>query len=110
MSRVKTKAFWDRHVKTFLQSGMSQRAYCLAQGLKYRSLQYHLHKKRLTGPGNSKRIEKPSTWLPLTIVDEPVKICSRGIQLQISKITIEVDGEFDTECLGNILRTVGAAC
>lgn len=90
---------------------MSQKAYCVEKGLRPRSLQYHLRKSREAGLENSKSLEKFSGWLPMTIVDEPLKSSSSGgIRLRISKISIEADQGFNPANLVQVLRTIGAVC
>ena len=110
MSKAKPKNFWDKHVKMFQESGMSQREYCRSKGLKHKSLQYHLRKHGLTQPQKPLQVEVQNEWLPITIIDEPAKVCTGGIRFQISRMTIEVEKGSDAVQLANVLRTVGAAC
>lgn len=111
MSRAKPKSFWDKHVKMFQESGMSQREYCRMKGLSLEALKYQLRKNRLTESEKShKSQESPSGWLPITVIDEPASIYTGGIRFQISRMTIEVEKGFDAVQLANVLRTVGAAC
>lgn len=111
MSRVKQKNFWNKHVKKFQESGMSQRGYCREKGLSYEALKYHIRKNRTIESGKRlKSQESSSGWLPITVIDEPAAICTGGIRFQISRMTIEVEKGFDTVQLANVLRTVGAAC
>ena len=110
MSRVKSKNFWDKHIADFQKSGMSQVEYCRTNGLKHRSLQYHLHKNQLTRSMNPKSLEKHSRWQQIEVVDEPATVCTGGIRFQISRITIEVEKGFDTVQLSNVLRAADASC
>ncbi len=115
MSRVKPKEFWDKHVEAFLKSGMSQRAYCRLKRLKHRALSYHLCKNQRTKSIQPRSPEKRgidpgTTWLPITIVDEPSHKSSGRIRLQISRITIDTDQGCDGALLAHVLRAVGAAC
>jgi len=111
MNRVKQKNFWDRHIKMFQESGMSQRGYCREKGLSYEALKYHLRKNRTIETERSlKKPDSSNRWLPITVIDEPSAVCTGGIRFQISRMTIEVEKGFDAVQLANVLRTVGAAC
>jgi hypothetical protein len=110
MSTVRSKASWEQHVTAFQESGMSQREYCRVKGLKPKSLQYHLRKKRRAGAENPPTLEKHHGWLPITVVDEPEKSGPGGIRFHISRITIEADRGFDQAILANMLRAAGAVC
>ena len=110
MSRVKPKEFWEKHVLAFHKSKMSQREYCRKKGLKHRSLHYHLRRNRLTEPVNSHSLEKHSGWLPMTVIDEPTRVNSGGVRIQISRITIDAEQGCDGTLLANMLRAVGAVC
>jgi len=103
--------FWDRHIKMFQESWMSQRGYCLEKGLSLEALKYHIRKNRLTESEQSVNSRDSSNrWLPITVIDEPSAVCTGGIRFQISRMTIEVEKGFDAVQLANVLRTVGAAC
>jgi hypothetical protein len=110
MSRQKRKKFWAKHIEAFRESGMSQRAYCQANSLNHRTLQYHLCKRRRKEAENHHSLEKHSGWLPMAIIDEPKTINPGGIRLQINRIIIEVERGFDSAHLTHVLQAVGAAC
>jgi hypothetical protein len=104
------KEFWEKHLKAFQNSGMSQRVYCRAHNLKHRSLQYHLHKNGLTGNVKTCGPARQNEWIPVTVVDEPAPRTTGGVRIQISRITIEADRRFDDARLANLLRAVEAVC
>jgi hypothetical protein len=111
MSRVKPKEFWEKHVEKFRKSKMSQRAYSRAHGLKHRTLQYHLNKKRPVTPETPHTIKGQSGWLPMIVTDEPAhSACTGTIRLQISRVTIETERGFDNTHLMNIFRAAGVVC
>jgi hypothetical protein len=113
MNAVRPQEFWKEHIDGFRQSGMSLRKYCRTNDLKISSLQYHLKKSQVCATNMPGHIENEcGTWLPLTIVDEPIvdSQAQNMVRLQFSRITIEAGQECDPIYLANVLREVSSLC
>lgn len=75
------RAYWQEQIERWKQSGLSQRAYCRHNGLKYRQWVYW--KKRTSS------VEKPIMFVPLRIAEAPEGSVIRVITPNGFKIELE---------------------
>ena len=91
--RQQLRQLWAQQVEAFLDSGMSQRAWCEQHGLRPNQLGYWLRKVRSEQiAGNSPR------WISL----EAVPATSSGVALRIGNVALELQRGFDQEVLARL--------
>jgi len=109
-----SKSFWDKHVKHWQNSGLSQSEYCRRNNIKEKAFGYH----KVTRCGADYPPSKSKKSLELVALpfnlshDLPAQslaCCNiaSGISISLgSRATINIDRSFDKECLSKILHIV----
>jgi hypothetical protein len=96
---------WAQHLKDWESSGVTQRAYCEREGLKYSTFDYWRRQIRATGAAvklTSKRVAtKRLTLVPVRLSD---KRSADSIVLRTSRWQLELPGTVDTAWLASLLR------
>lgn len=70
--RKEKRLFWKHHIAEFKKSGLTQKAYCAANNLKLKQLQYW--KKKLTAQSSVTLVQIPVE----TIANAPVRIVTEN--------------------------------
>ena len=101
MAPAEKNRFWQAHIETWKQSGISQTAYCRSKGLSWRSFGYWKKKFYSRKP--------PLTFVPVTIKRFPPPAGPPGTSLKLltrSGYGIEIGDGFNPDTLKKLLNTL----
>ncbi len=112
MARRKTirhsKSFWDKHVKLWQESGLSQSEYCRRNNIREKTFGRQKVSRCGIDKGKTCSSQKLDlVALPINLAqdltDQPT--VSNGINISIgTKASINISRNFDKECLSKIFR------
>jgi len=108
MTRTELTRTWLAHVEAHQRSGLSQRAYCAAHDLSFKSLGYWRGKQR--------RMEATSDssprLVPVRLIEEPatVGIAGSGVRLHSGRVEIDLALQFDATTLQRVLCVLEGRC
>ena len=101
MVDAEKQKLWEERLEIFLDSGLSQAAWCREQGLRSNQLGYWLRKLK---PGAS--VPNNTRWVSMQV---PVSRES-GVSLQVGNINLKIESGFDEQTLADVIRTVMTLC
>jgi hypothetical protein len=107
MTRIELSRIWLTHVEKQQRSGLSQRAYCAAHDLSFKSLVYWRGKQR--------RMEATTgspCLVPVRLIEEPaaVGISGSGVRLHSGRVVIDLAPQFDASTLRRVLTVLEGGC
>ena len=97
MSREGLRRQWQKRMRSFARSGLSQRAWCEREGIGLAQFGYW---RRRLAKRAAPDIDE-GFWCPVELVPEPSPR-TNGIAVRVGKVCIEVQPDFD----GDLLRAV----
>ncbi len=106
-SNFSKQKHWANHISCWRTSGLTQRQYCLKEGIAISSLAYWIRKidKKVTKPS-------PPRFYPLTVKDNPKSYnkhrFSTGVRLSLcdDRFKIDLDEEFSETTLRKLIVTL----
>lgn len=104
-AKPKNQSYWQKHIKSWKASGLSQRGYCRKNGITVSAF-YYWHRKLQ----EQEKVEKPQFY-PLTLPNVP-EACGRdtdsGLRLFLHerKYCIDIEKEFSAASLKKIITTL----
>lgn len=107
MTRTELTRAWLAHVDAQQRSGLSQRAYCAAHDLSFKSLGYWRGKqRRMEATTDSPRL------VPVRLIEEPatVGIAGSGVRLHSGRVAIDLALQFDATTLQRVLAVLEGRC
>ncbi len=107
MTRTELTRAWLAHVDAHQRSGLSQRAYCAAHDLSFKSLGYWRGKRRrMEATAESLRL------VPVRLIEEPetVGIAGSGVRLNSGRVAIDLALQFDATTLQRVLCVLEGRC
>lgn len=98
---------WEEHISCWKKSDLTQRQYCLSQGIAISTFSYWIRKF-------SKRVEKPGPvrFYPLTVQGVSTSVERKGFQAGIrlslcnDKFKIDLEEEFSATTLKKLIATL----
>jgi hypothetical protein len=107
MTRTELTRMWLAHVQAQQRSGLSQRAYCAAHDLSFKSLAYWRGKQR--------RIEVTTgspRLVPVRLIEEPARAgaAGSGVRLHSGRVVIDLALQFDASTLQRVLTVLEGGC
>ena len=107
MTRAELTRIWLAHVEAHQRSGLSQRAYCAAHDLSFKSLAYWRGKRRRT-----EAITDSPRLVPVRLIEEPatVGIAGSGVRLHSGRVAIDLALQFDATTLQRVLCVLEGRC
>lgn len=107
MTRTELTRMWLAHVQAQQRSGLSQRAYCAAHDLSFKSLAYWRGKqRRIEATTDSPRL------VPVRLIEESatVAVSGSGVRLHSGGIAIDLALQFDATTLQRVLCVLEGRC
>jgi len=95
MSNFLGEDYWQRHVRSCIESGSTQAAYCRQHGLVTHQFGYWFRK--LNGKFDA-------TWLPV-VIEQPVTSASINLSLRGDRV-LQIESGFDERLLKQIIVAV----
>jgi hypothetical protein len=107
MTRIELARIWLTHVDKQQRSGLSQRAYCAAHDLSFKSLAYWRGKqRRIDAATGSPRL------VPVRLIEEPASAgaAGSGVRLHSGGVMIDLALQFDAATLQRVLGVLESRC
>jgi len=98
----KKRRFWKRHIEGWQNSGLTQIDYCHQKNLIPHRFTYWKKKLVTANPSDLSFVPVPIASAPLS----PVSLRPRPLVVVADRYRIEVDGDFHSDTLAKLLRTL----
>jgi hypothetical protein len=98
---------WKERVTSFRTSGLSMKKWCDQQGVKVHQLQYWCGKYQTLETSNPTKHE----WASVNFINESQKLTKpSNLKISIGKCSIEINSEFDTKLLLEVVKVLSETC
>jgi len=106
MTKNELRKQWSDRIAAYKASGLTQAAFCEAQGVSTRQLSYWLRKETMQQISP----EKTTRWLPVKLIDQGSTSGDNSLHIKLGPAIVEVRPGFDQKLLLDVLKTLGTLC
>jgi len=107
VTRVELRTMWRQRIEALVESGMSVRRWCKAQGIKEHQARYWL---RRFSPARQAAEDPATEWVSVSVWPDESASKDDGVVVRIGRASIEVRPGFDPELLARVVKALSAAC